>query len=157
MSDEFKTTLQAIATVVLVVLIVLFVLPSFLRGCVGSGGHAHERTRAHLYFVDVATRVYFDDYGRWPTSLADFTNNPRGIIYLELGPAGLVDGWRHPIVYRPYDLAIGYGSATSLGRDGKLGGTGFDADIEVRFSDAAGSTNQASEAIGAPSAPQPQR
>jgi hypothetical protein len=37
------------------------------------------------------------------------------------------------LIYQPFDPAKGYGSVISYGSDGKPGGSGEAADIEVRF------------------------
>jgi len=83
-------------------------------------------SRGIMNGVSEASEFYHDEHKTWPQSLADLTN----LIYCE---RGLVDGWGHPLIYQPFDPAKGYGAVISYGRDGKPGGTGEDADLEVRF------------------------
>ena len=45
----------------------------------------------------------------------------------------MVDAWGHALVLQPFDPAKGYGAIISYGRDGRPGGTGADADIEIRW------------------------
>ena len=93
------------------------------------------RTTVMLRMYGVASSMYFQVYGTWPSSLPDlFPNgNPRKKDFVTPG-SRTNDAWRRPIGYIPFDASVGYGRVYSLGRDGVLGGTGSDADIEVRFS-----------------------
>lgn len=98
-------------------------------------------TRCALDGVSFATSYYFQLYGAWPTSLQDFhpenrRRNPKGhgfLTYARTFSLATGDGWLHPLVYKPFDPSVGYGSVISYGRDGQPGGTGADTDIEVRF------------------------
>ena len=92
-------------------------------------------TQQLVYSVGAACRQYCLEFGKSPASLADLTNNPGGLMLMIWGKSGTNDGWGHPIRFVPYDAALGYGSVTSYGRDGRLGGTEIDADVEVRFGD----------------------
>lgn len=92
-------------------------------------------TQTILTVTGTASRSYYREYGKWPNSLADLTNNPRKIIFIEWPASGPRDGWGNPIIYIPFDSTQGYGLVSSYGRDGKPGGVGYDADIEVRFNE----------------------
>ena len=130
MSRGFKITLGIIVVVVFAVILV----PPVVH--LKDGGNSRSRTEVELHTIANASQQYFQEYGRWPTSLTNMigTGNPRKLVFLESDPTLGMDGWKHPMLYRPYDPKLGYGSVLSLGRDGKPGGTGDDADLEVRFS-----------------------
>jgi hypothetical protein len=93
------------------------------------------RTKMHLSQVAAASEAYHNEYGLWPTGLTDFSpqSNSNHIAFLPSGPWTTDDAWGHPLAYRPFDPALGYGAVLSFGRDGKPGGVGKDADIEERF------------------------
>jgi general secretion pathway protein G len=93
------------------------------------------RTQVILAAAATASRSYYTEYSRWPNSLADFTNNPRKILFIQWPASGPRDRWGNPLIYIPFDTARGYGLVSSYGRDGKPGGDGDDADIEVRFNE----------------------
>lgn len=127
MSRGFIITLGIIGAVVLAA-----VFPVFINVRDGKG-HASIKTVVELKNIAIASQLYFQEYGRWPTSFGDFTNNPQKIIFMEFEEPLVLDGWKRPILYRPYDTNLGYGSVISLGKDGKPGGTGSDADLEIQF------------------------
>ena len=141
MSPGFKIALGAIG---LVVLAAIFV-PPFINVRDGKG-YPRAKTRSDLRCIVSASQAYYEEYGRWPSALADLTNNPRKILFLEPGPDAILDGWRRPMLYQPFDKRLGYGSVLSLGKDGRHGGTGADEDLEIRFGEPTNGTNQASEA-----------
>lgn len=145
MSRGFKITFGTVAVVALAAIVV----PP-LTNVRDGRGYARARTRATLRSVATASRFYHQEYGRWPVAVTDFTNNPRKLIFLELGPDGVPDGWRRPVQYRPFDSAQGYGSVSSLGKDGRTGGIGADEDMEIRFAETKKRTNHASEATSEP-------
>lgn len=76
---------------------------------------------------------YQAEYKSWPSSLVDLTNNSKNLNFVIFSDQGAVDGWGHALIFQPFDAAKGYGVVISYGRDGKPGGTGADADLEVRF------------------------
>ena len=90
-------------------------------------------TRAELEQIALGSRTYFRDYGTWPKSMDDLTNNPKRIRYANLDVANITDAWGNPVQYHPYDDSLGYGSVVSLGADGKSGGFGRNKDIEIHF------------------------
>jgi len=134
-------TFITIVGIVVVVLVVSFIVWIFPRWLHARGGQAEVGyTHVALDGVVFASTNYFQIYGKWPTSLRDFATdspqNPKHVGFLTYARTFLLatgDGWQHPLVYKPFDPSVGYGSVTSYGRDGKPGGVGQDADIEVRF------------------------
>ncbi len=89
-------------------------------------------SRGYMIGVSEASKHYHAEYHAWPKSLADLTNNPKNLVFFSCGGV-IVDGWGRPLIYQPFDPTKGYGSVISNGRDGKPGGSGEAADIEVRF------------------------
>lgn len=94
---------------------------------------ASEKTGIILAAVGSASESYHNEFASWPASLADLTNNPKKIEFVSFNASGAIEGWGHPLIYQPFDPAKGHGAVISYGRDGKPGGTGADADLEVRF------------------------
>ncbi len=92
-------------------------------------------SKMHLFQVRAASTAYNATYGMWPTGLAQLfaEHNDRHIDFLPPDHQATNDGWGHPILYRPFDAALGYGAAVSLGRDAKPGGGGKNTDLEERF------------------------
>jgi general secretion pathway protein G len=91
------------------------------------------RTQALLTVAGTASRNYYIEYEKWPSSLADLTNNPRQMLFIQWLATGTRDGWGNPIIYSHFDRTRGYGSVSSYGRDGKPGGEGEDKDTEIHF------------------------
>lgn len=129
-----KTVIVCIASIV--VLCMLFVANMIYIN------RAPELTYTYVALngVVLACSNYFQIYGEWPTSIQDFEidshRNPKHDVFLTYARTSLLarsDGWLHPLVFKQYDPSLGYGSVISYGRDGRIGGTGLDADIEVRF------------------------
>jgi len=85
--------------------------------------------------VTQASKFYHIAYVLWPTGFAELyaEHNSNHVAFLPPGERTTNDAWRHPLLYRPFDPALGYGTVVSMGRDGKSGGVGEDADIEDRF------------------------
>jgi hypothetical protein len=90
-------------------------------------------TKTTLTVTAVAVHTYYRDMGQWPSSLDDLQKNSKDIVYIDWGKYPERDGWHQPIIYKPFDSSVGYGSVASFGADGRPGGTGFDEDLEVRF------------------------
>jgi hypothetical protein len=92
-------------------------------------------TSLHMDEIGAASEWYNRTYGMWPTGLIQLSaqHNDQHIDFLVPDHNATNDGWGRPILYRPFDPALGYGTTLSLGRDGKPGGTGKNADIEQRF------------------------
>ena len=124
--------LPGIVTLCFGVAWILFIYLSYLPPT--HGGSPTTKTRAYLINLINASQDYFEDYGQWPGNTMALTNNPRKTVYYNMpDPSYLLDAWGHPIIYEPYDEKRGYGRIISLGRDGKPGGKGENADIEMRF------------------------
>lgn len=122
----------------LIEIIIVIVLIGIVLTFVGSrilGGA--DRAKANLAKSQVQTLAgkvdQFDmDVGRKPASLQELVTQPAGASGW-LGPyakeAELKDPWGNPVAYRapgedgrPFDLVI-------LGKDGKPGGSSYDADV----------------------------
>lgn len=122
----------------LIEIIIVIVLIGAVLTFVGSrvlGGA--DRAKANLAKSQVSTLAqkvesFQMDTGRLPTALEELVTQP-GDAAGWLGPyakaAELSDPWGHPIEYRApgesrdFDLVI-------LGKDGKTGGSSYDADIK---------------------------
>ena len=129
MSRGFKVTIGLFIIIALGVLIT----PVF-EGSYDGHGYSRIKTLAILNNVAVASKSFYDEYERWPTTTADFTNNERHILFLEWLPSKeWQDGWDHPLLYIPYNKEHRYGAVISLGEDGKEGGKEMSEDLEVRF------------------------
>lgn len=125
---------------VLIGLYVLFVFLTVLIGGVAwivsssvgnlnsSEGIAHN-TRILIAFREASTN-FFAMTGRWPNSISEVNTNAMAASPTFPPP---LDAWGHSIVYEPYAATAGYGRVVSYGRDGKPGGVGPEADIEIRF------------------------
>lgn len=91
-------------------------------------------TYTRLIYVASCCDKYKEQFGSWPTSLAQL-----GSFRPELGdwakdawgPGNSV--WGHFAIVIPYNDALGYGEIISYGRDGIRGGQGDDQDMAVRF------------------------
>ena len=128
MSNPFKITL------VLLVIVVGFLLV-FVAIRQSTPYRPRTQTRCVLKQVAAASYLYHESYGEWPKNTEAFTNNPKNITFFEMPQGTILDAWHRPVLYKPFQTNLGYGAAISLGRDGKPGGTGLDADIEFRFSE----------------------
>jgi hypothetical protein len=89
--------------------------------------------RYQLNNVVAGCTAYSFEYEQPPASLWDLNHNPKQIQFMAWGKSGTNDVWGHPLHFTALDPALGYGSVTSYGRDGRVGVTGLDADIEVHF------------------------
>jgi hypothetical protein len=123
------TVNRRVFTIALAALLGLFLMLAILPP-------VHHPPRAasmgYMKGVSEASKHYHNQYNAWPKSLTDLTNNPRNLVFFYC-EGGMVDGWRRPLLYQPFDPAKGYGAVISYGRDGRPGGSGEDADLEVRF------------------------
>jgi hypothetical protein len=89
-------------------------------------------TEYRLRVVALGSIVFRNEYETWPGSIAALLGeNPRQIQFIL--PEDTRDLWGHLIIYIPFDEVAGYGAVMSLGEDGRPGGLGPDADLEVRF------------------------
>ena len=75
--------------------------------------------------------------GRWPSSLHELETNFTSLVFIAnakvIVDTNHTDPWSRPYIFVPYNSATGFGRILTLGRDGKPGGIGVDADIERRF------------------------
>ncbi len=101
----------------------------------GSPRAPAQESRLELKVIADASKRYYREHGVWPTQFNQLwsANMILRISSVSNGVPQTYDGWRHPFIYRPFDVSKGYGEVMSLGRDGKLGGSGMDSDIVVRF------------------------
>lgn len=82
-------------------------------------------TISRLQAIDTAIRAYYQKKGSLPRSL----NQIHAEEYLRLNVeknGSVLDSWRHPIIYSVADSDY---HIVSLGRDGKLGGSGVNCDL----------------------------
>ena len=128
----------------LIELVVVIIVIGLLAGLVGPQIVRHvsdasvTTAKAQLELLDVALESYRLDNGRFPSTeqgLAALRDRPGGAAlsgwrgpYLRK-PVPM-DPWGHPYVYRAPGVRnpTGY-DLSSLGRDGKVGGSGEDADL----------------------------
>jgi hypothetical protein len=122
---------RIILLIVLCFVLLFLLLPPAMTPA-GNQSLAIARTRTSLHMLALGSRAYFNEYGRWPAGLGDFASNPRGLRFFEPSNA-TNDAWGRPVLYVPFDHRTGRGRVVSLGRDGKPGGTGPDADLEAQF------------------------
>ena len=128
----------------LIELIVVIIVIGLLAGLVGPQIVRHvsdanvTTAKAQLELLDVALESYRLDNGRFPSTeqgLSALRDRPGGAAlpgwrgpYLRKSVP--MDPWGHVYVYRAPGVRnpTGY-DLSSLGRDGKVGGTGEDADL----------------------------
>lgn len=124
---EFKI----LCSIVFLAFVVWLFLPQ-----IGSHGNTPIRqTQAKLGQIAVASQAYFKTYGSWPTGISNLfrSGNKEHVEFVADSPSAPNDAWHHPIQYQPFDATLGYGRVVSSGRDGKIGGSHADSDIEIRF------------------------
>ena len=90
-------------------------------------------TSAYLAGLHSATTNFHSHTGRWPISLNELVTNSHHTVFYVPPSSGFRDGWERPFVFRPFDTNRGYGTIASFGRDGRAGGVGPDADVELRY------------------------
>ena len=105
-------------------------------GAAGAGGDDDEHRRAStiqaMQFVTAALAMHHDQLGKYPqdqTQLLAFAagRDPRLEDWLTNAS---VDAWDRPLAYASADDQQSY-TLASLGADGKVGGEGADADLEM--------------------------
>ena len=105
-------------------------------GAAGDGGDDDEQRRAStteaMQFVTAALATHHDQLGKYPQDqkqLLSFaaSRDPRLEDWLTTAS---VDGWDRPLAYASADDQQSY-TLVSLGADGKVGGEGTDADLEM--------------------------
>jgi hypothetical protein len=119
------------------ILIILLVIISVVAGLFIWGWIASNRvieeikpyvTYSRLMFVAAGCDEYKKEKGVWPTSLAQLH-----AFRVDLNDPWTRDSWGRDVVLVPYDESLSYGEVISYGRDGKIGGSGPDRDLVVRF------------------------
>jgi general secretion pathway protein G len=121
--------IEIILVVVLIGGIVAFAATRIL----GGGDRAKVNlAKAQVQTLAEKVQQFENDTGNLPGSLDDLvSSNVAGWLGPYSKPAELKDPWNHPFEYQvpgdgqPFDL-------TSLGKDGKPGGTSVDADIKYQ-------------------------
>ena len=81
-------------------------------------------TRTRMNVAEQRIREYASTHRRLPASLSDLPKSPRN------RDSNTLDGWRRPIQYTRTGMTV---TLLSLGRHGRLGGMGQDADTQVTF------------------------
>lgn len=134
-SDAGLTLIEMIVVLAIIALVAALIVPSVI----GRPDQARVTVaRADLKSIGAALKMYRLDTGGYPTSeqgLAALVSKPTSgpaaenyatDAYLAQMPS---DPWGHPYLYRsPGEAGAGF-DLLSLGRDGKLGGEGVDADL----------------------------
>ena len=134
-SDAGLTLIEMIVVLAIIALVAALIVPSVI----GRPDQARVTVaRADLKSIGAALKMYRLDTGGYPTSeqgLAALVSKPTSgpaaanyatDAYLAQMPS---DPWGHPYLYRsPGDAGAGF-DLLSLGRDGKPGGEGVDADL----------------------------
>lgn len=82
-------------------------------------------TQTRLTIIEYRVRNYYLKHGQLPSTLTDLPPLD------ENRDSSFLDGWANPIRYSTDGVMI---SLLSLGRDGRIGGTGQDADLERMLS-----------------------
>jgi type II secretory pathway pseudopilin PulG len=92
----------------------------------------HGQASAMLEAFAAAMRLYADEHeGKFPPDLdALFVARADGSSYFGSRTATRTDPWNRPFLYDPPSVARPLPRVSSLGADGRAGGTGEDADLE---------------------------
>lgn len=130
------TLLELLVVIAIVAVLASFVAPTVFRN-VGDAKQATAKTQIDAFALALDT--YRVDNDRYPTS-------EQGLVALRIAPLGIdapanwrgpylsrapgEDPWRRPYMYRSPGVANPESfDLWSLGRDGRVGGAGEDADI----------------------------
>lgn len=119
----------------MIVIVIIAVLASavVLSGILGRPDQARATTaKTDIATISGALKLYRIDNGDYPTT-------EQGLKALFVAPSPTPPGWQHPYVEQEpkdpwgrdyvYTMEGGAFTITSLGKDGKPGGEGVDADI----------------------------
>jgi hypothetical protein len=101
-----------------------------------DGSNANQfKNIAIMNYVASGVVAYHTVFGKWPDFLWEVAAPPRDQPLLLDRPADgtFRDAWGNPIIYFPFDQKLGFGKILSLGKDNRMGGEGYDADLEARF------------------------
>jgi general secretion pathway protein G len=132
-SQDGYTLMELLVVLGIIALLVALVAPQVIRYL----GDARSGTaRAQIKNIESALELYYLDSGSYPSAqdgLAALVKQPPGSQNWK-GPymkqqSGLNDPWGKPYVYASPGKAAAF-EIVSLGRDGKPGGEGEDADIQ---------------------------
>ena len=126
------TLLELLVVMVIIGLLAGFVAPRYFAQV---GKSRVKAARAQIDALDKALEQYRLDVGRLPTTeegLTALTTAPSGVTnwdgpYLKKDVP--LDPWGHPYVYAQPGTHQNDFDLLSYGRDGRLGGTGEDADL----------------------------
>lgn len=125
---------MTLVEVLAVVVILGLVAGTFLVGFSGSLGKAkHELAKSGISLIAGRIELYRMEAGQWPSNddglgtLSDPQADPSAVFYLSQDQ--LLDPWNRPYLYltpgpdgHPYEVL-------TYGADGRVGGTGEDADV----------------------------
>ena len=119
---------------IIIVIVLIGIVLTFVGSRILGGADRAKANLAKSQVMTLAQKIdqYKSDVGSYPTALTDLAAQPQGGTGW-LGPyakeSELKDPWGNPIVYkapgdegRAFDVVI-------LGKDGKPGGTSYDADL----------------------------
>jgi hypothetical protein len=119
---------------VAVLALVVFLAPLLPSYLLSRTPAALIHTSNALAGLHAATIAFHSRTGQWPSSLNELvTNKHSTIFHAPPGPFRFLDGWNRPFIFQPFNTSQAYGRILSYGRDGQPGGTGLDADSELRF------------------------
>ncbi|UAJ11853.1 type II secretion system major pseudopilin GspG [Polymorphobacter megasporae] len=134
--DAGLTLIEMIVVLAIIALVAALIVPSVI----GRPDQARVTVaQADLKSIGAALKMYRLDNGSYPTTeqgLAALVTKPStgpaatnyaADGYLQQAPS---DPWGHPYIYRSPGATGGGFDLLSLGRDGKPGGDGVDADIQ---------------------------
>lgn len=93
-----------------------------------------RQTRLRLYSLAKFAKDFFEKTGRHPVSMQELLGKPGEENRYTISIAEALDSWGNPFVLTRDDQVRGP-TFVSLGADGKLGGTGFDADLSSQLDD----------------------
>lgn len=134
-ADAGLTLIEMIIVLAIIALVAALIVPSVI----GRPDQARVTVaQADMKSIGAALKMYRLDNGQYPTTeqgLAALATKPSAPpippnyaadAYLAQSPT---DPWGHPYVYRSPGAGGGGFDLQSLGRDGKPGGDGIDADL----------------------------
>ncbi len=135
-NDAGLTLIEMIVVLAIIALVAALIVPSVI----GRPDQARVTVaQADLKAIGAALKMYRLDNGQYPTTeqglaalVTKPTSPPLPANYAADGylPQPATDPWGHPYVYRsPGTGGAGF-DLLSLGRDGKPGGDGIDADLQ---------------------------
>ncbi len=125
--NKWRKVLITLISALGIVLVVAFIYPMEHGRC------KVDVVTILLRSVALASKKYKTEFGEWPTSLSNLTNNSKRIAFIEWNSEGPVDPWGNYLIYMPFNSEAGCGLVVSWGADGKLGGTGINRDRILKF------------------------